>query len=445
MEKLEVIGVIDVGKTNKKLLLFNRRYEVVFEWTEKMPETVDEDGFACEDVSRLGSSILNLIDKAVSDDRFVISALHFATYGASFVYIDALGHPLTPLYNYLKPYPETLQKWFYNTYGNEAEMARITASPVLGSLNSGLQVLRLKHERPDVWDNVKYALHLPQYIGYLLHRKGFTDITSIGCHTQLWNFDEKCYHEWVVSEGVVEKFGPLTSCKHVERVELGGRLIPVGIGLHDSSAALIPYLRSFNDPFILISTGTWSISMNPFNHEPLTASELEADCLCYLQFNGQPVKASRLFMGRIHDESVAKLASHFGLFTHALATMPLDERYVQEANTYLETNLEVTIESLDYTTFSSAALAYHVLMILLVKEQIHQLNFVLNDAVVNIYVDGGFGKNPIFMYLLASALPTKKVYASEVAQATALGAALAIHDAWNSESTIEGLIHLVPF
>ena len=39
--------------------------------------------------------------------------------------------------------------------------------------------------------------------------------------------------------------------------------IAVGAGLHDSSAALIPYLSAFREPFILLSPGTWCISLNP--------------------------------------------------------------------------------------------------------------------------------------------------------------------------------------
>ena len=56
----------------------------------------------------------------------------------------------------------------------------------------------------------------------------------------------------------------------------------VGVGLHDSSAALIPLSASFNEPFILLSTGTWCISLNPFNHTMLSDYELNQDCLCYL-------------------------------------------------------------------------------------------------------------------------------------------------------------------
>lgn len=443
MIKQEVIAILDVGKTNKKLLLFNRKYEVVYEWTDQLPESSDEDGFPCENLPLLERSVHDLIQKAVSDDRFVICALNFATYGASIVYIAENGSPLTPLYNYLKPFPEVLQLRFYQTYGKAEEIARETASPALGNLNSGLQVWSVKQAKPHIWEQTKYALHLPQYIGFLFHKKGYTDITSIGCHTQLWSFDKRQYHQWVIEEKLDQKFGELKPYHHVEIISLGGKQVPCGIGLHDSSSSLIPYLQAFSDPFLLISTGTWSISMNPFDHTPLTREELDQDCLCYFQFNGQPVKASRLFMGRIHDEALAKLGSHFPISVAVLAEMEYATHIHDLAVDYIHEHEIHSIDEIDFSTLASAELAYFILMVLLVKAQLEKLALILiHKPVEQIYVDGGFSKNKIFMTILAKSFPDKKVFASEVAQATALGAALALHEIWNKESEYQTLISL---
>ena len=51
--KIPVIAVFDVGKTNKKVLLFDEKYQVVFEESQKFEEIADEDGFPCEDVIAL--------------------------------------------------------------------------------------------------------------------------------------------------------------------------------------------------------------------------------------------------------------------------------------------------------------------------------------------------------------------------------------------------------
>ena len=51
-----------------------------------------------------------------------------------------------------------------------------------------------------------------------------------------------------------------------------------------------------------------------------------------------------------------------------------------------------------------------------------------NSPVEQIFVDGGFSKNDIYMRLLARSFPHLKVFRAEVSEATALGAALALSD-----------------
>ena len=186
--KTPVILIFDVGKTNKKLLLFNKQYQIVYEESLQLQEVEDDDGFPCENIQALIEWILSRVDVLLKDVRFEIKAINSTAYGASFVYLDKNLQLVTPLYSYLKPLSPSIQKQFYKHYGGEKKFSKITASPVLGSLNSGMQLYRLKYEKPQVFDKIKYALHLPQYISYLLTKKALTDITSVGCHTNLWDF-----------------------------------------------------------------------------------------------------------------------------------------------------------------------------------------------------------------------------------------------------------------
>jgi len=48
------------------------------------------------------------------------------------------------------------------------------------------------------------------------------------------------------------------------------------------------------------------------------------------------------------------------------------------------------------------------------------------DNTKNIYISGGFSKNPVFLKLIASQFSNKSVYTSEIANATSLGAALVL-------------------
>ena len=188
-----VIAIFDIGKTNKKLFLFDEDYGIVYERLARLPEITDEDGFPCEDVDALSKWVAGRLKEASGQKEFAIKAVNFSGYGASLVYVDGKGKPLSPLYNYLKPYPEDLSNELYAKYGGQEQFCIDTASPALGSLNSGLQLYRLKKEQPAVFEKLKYALHLPQYISYLVSDEFVNDITGIGCHTAMWNFQKKNY------------------------------------------------------------------------------------------------------------------------------------------------------------------------------------------------------------------------------------------------------------
>lgn len=449
MSAIPVIAIFDIGKTNKKLFLFDSQYRIVYEKSAKFEETVDEDGEDCENLPALRNSVLDSFREVLAKPEFVVKAINFSTYGASFVYIDEAGNPLTPLYNYLKKYPEQLSREFYDTYGGVQAFTHVTASPVLGSLNSGMQLYRVKKERPELFKKIAQALHLPQYMSYLVTGVACTDITSVGCHTNLWNFEENRYHEWVSREGVDEKLPPIIPGNKVLDFNFDGQAYVSGIGLHDSSAALIPYLVNFHEPFVLISTGTWCISLHPFNPTPLTSEELDNDCLCYMTFEGRPVKASRLFAGHEHEIQVKRIADHFNQDISRYRDMPYDAGIITvledkyPANGELVSLKESAFAGRDITRFATDEEAYHQLIRDIIQQQVFSTSLVLRGAAAKrIFVDGGFGKNAIFMNLLASSFPDMEVFAASMAQATAVGAALAIHQSWNEKPLPNDIIEL---
>src|SRR5699024_982967 len=330
MDKKPVVAVFDVGKTNKKLLLFDEQYNVVFERSARFLETKDEDGDSCENLESLRLSVFDSLHEVFRKNEFEIKAINFTTYGASFVYLDENGRPLTPLYNYLKSYPKCLSEQLYINYGGEEQFSLQTASPALGSLNSGLQLYRMKYEKPEVFNQITHALHLPQYMSYLLSGRMYSDMTSIGCHTALWSFEDKKYHDWVFKEGLDKKLAPILESDQTFSPAFLGNDYVIGIGLHDSSSALIPYLVNFTEPFILLSTATWAISFNPFNSSPLSPEELEKDCLFYLNYKGNPVKASRLFLGNEHDIQAKRIADFFGVSPVYFRTLTIDWSFVEK-------------------------------------------------------------------------------------------------------------------
>ena len=100
--KKNVIAIFDIGKTNKKLFLFNQQYEIVWEKSAQFDETTDEDGDPCEDVEKLSNWVKSSWQEVQNLPDFELKAVNFSGYGASFVSINSKVKPATPLYNYLK-------------------------------------------------------------------------------------------------------------------------------------------------------------------------------------------------------------------------------------------------------------------------------------------------------------------------------------------------------
>jgi sugar (pentulose or hexulose) kinase len=433
--KEKVFAIFDVGKTNKKILLFDHELNIISEEEERFPEIEDEDGFPCDDIEKIEKWISATVRELVHSDKYDLTAVNFATYGATLAYLDAKGQRLTPVYNYLKPIDERIPEKVYRRFGGQDEFCRRTASPALGMLNSGFQALWLKQSRPEVFKNVEHILHFPQYLSYLLTGKIYSEHTSIGCHTALWDFDNMDYHRWTAEEGL--KVPAPSDIYTLNEVIIDGKKIHVGIGIHDSSSSLAPYFTASQGKFLLISTGTWCINMNPFNSEKLTTDQLDKDCLCYMSITRQPVKSSRLFLGNLHEVAAKKISDHFRVAPDFYKTVKPDRKLVEickikcgEKRFYFDSQpfSRTLVEKNDFFAFKTCEEAYHQLMVELAELTVEAIDLIIpsDDATENIYITGGFSKNPLFLMLLADAYHMKNVYTSEIKNATALGAALVL-------------------
>lgn len=425
--KTPIYAVFDVGKTNKKIILFDEQRRILDEQQQVCLETLDDDGFPCETLERLTQWVLTHWHRLRQHPRYALKGINFSAYGASFVHLGADQRPVLPLYNYLKPLPTEYAEQFYASLAvTPEEFAVETCSPRLGMLNSGLQLYWLKHAKPAAYARVRTSLHLPQYLSYLVSGEQFSDYTSLGCHTALWDFTRGTYHAWVQREGLTAKLAPLTR-DSVAAVVDG---VLVGVGLHDSSAAVLPYLLETSEPFLLVSTGTWAVTLNPFSRQPLTPALLRRDCLSFLSPEGEPTPAARVFLGREHDYQVQRIAHHFQVqptFYQALTWLPPRDAAAPAFTPWCMHGTGPVpmqpAQSWDLTFFPSAAAAYQHLIYGLVNLLALSIDLIRQDE-PTIFVDGGFARNALFLQALRERYAGVAVRTLEVPQATALGALL---------------------
>ncbi|MEW4923875.1 FGGY family carbohydrate kinase [Algibacter sp. 2305UL17-15] len=434
-KKLKVTAVFDIGKTNKKFFLFDEGFKEVHKEYIQFDEIIDEDGFPTENLPALQTWLKEVFHRILDTEKFNVKAINFSTYGASFVHIDEYGKPVTPLYNYTKPIDQKLIDGFFKKYGPKEAFLKQTGCVDLSMLNSGIQLYWLKHTKPEVFKKIKYSLHLPQYLTYIFSGVPLSEYTSIGCHTALWDYEKKDYHDWVYAEGIHKILPSIVSTETSININYNGKRIKIGVGIHDSSAALLPYLRSIRKKFILVSTGTWSIVFNPFTKNPIATEKDDNDTINYMRINGRPVKATRIFLGNEYKVQVAKLDRVFGVNDDYHRSVKFDY------DTYFEIIQDfkhcykwdsITDEDMPEKTqipHQKYEHAYHQLMIELVLLQIKCIKKSLgNNTISRIYIDGGFSDNDIYIKLLSHYFRDKKLSTTDASLGSALGAAISISD-----------------
>lgn len=437
------------------MLVFDRSFHVLEETVEHFVEVRDEDGFPSEDLQKLSEWVLRMVDRYLDHASFDVTHINFSAYGASLVNIDHDGKPLR-FYNYLKPFPVSCREEFLSSHNGEKDILSATASPWLGMLNSGLQLYWLKKEHPDEFRKIKATLHLPQYFPFLLTKEKHCEVTSIGCHTMLWDFQKKDYHAWVDKEKLRNLFPPCEASTHTTTFVHNGRSIKLGIGVHDSSAALMPYLVTQHEPFLLLSTGTWNITFNPFNSNPLTRKELEKDCLCYLTFEGNPVKASRIFLGHEHEMQVNELAKHFNVDPSYFTNIHFDKETFEKLISVSDRPVfpvgmegtgpmpEKQTRKTNWLSFQHADEAYHQLVRYLVKWQLMSIDLINPyQRIKHLIIVGGFARNQLFLEILKREANDLELFLSDHPRAAAMGAAWLVcgKDAYEGRSD---LLNVVP-
>jgi sugar (pentulose or hexulose) kinase len=431
----KVIAVFDIGKTNKKIFLFNKDFEVVYANSIRFEEVLDDDNYPCDDIEPIESWIKNEIKTIQKNNEFTIKAVNFSTHGATLVYLNKEGNRITPLYNYLKPLDFDFTP-FYNAHGGIEEFSRKTASPAYGMLNAGLQMYWLKNKKPHLWKSVAFILHYPQYLSYLFTNKVTADLTSIGAHTGTWDFDIMNYHSWLAEENI--SLPEPSNGKKAIIANVNGEAIAIGSGLHDSSSSIIPLLKkNHGNEFILLSTGTWIICMNPFSRETLTSYQLKNDGLCFMTPDKKQIKSSMQFLGRIHEVNTVALSKYFGVEKNHYLELKLNKKICSDilsksesiflSNTIAE-GFKGNLEELN--NFKSYELAYYQLIFEITERVYQGIHRILDSKnnLKNVYISGGFNKNIIFIEYLSQMMPQQNIQFLGGKNASALGAAMLMKD-----------------
>ncbi len=293
------IAVIDIGKTNAKLVLVDSG-EPTELGTRTRPNTVlTGDPYPRYDIEALWQFILDAL--AALHREHGVDRIIATTHGAAAALLDAQGDLALPVLDYEHGGPESVAADYDAIRPSFAE----TGSPRLpAGLNLGAQIFWQSRHFPKAFRDVASIVMYPQYWGFRLTGVTANEVTSLGAHSDLWNPQTRDYSAivdrlgWRPLFASIRKAADRLGTIRPEIAEQTGlrQDTPVYCGLHDSNAALLPHLLSRRPPFSVVSTGTWVIAMAvggaPVVLDPLRDTLLNVNAL------GDPVASARFMGGR---------------------------------------------------------------------------------------------------------------------------------------------------
>jgi sugar (pentulose or hexulose) kinase len=413
------IAVLDVGKTNVKAVIVDaeERREIA---TRTRPNRVLTDGpYPHFDVDGIFAFFLHSLKELNSE--FGFDAVSITAHGASGALLRAEGLAL-PILDYEFRYPVEVE----DAYDEIRPPFSETFSPRLpGGLNLGAQLHYQKSAFPVAFQDVQTIVTYPQYWGWRLTGIAASEVTSLGCHTDLWRPRQGGFSSLVDRLEIADKLAPVRKPSDLlgyvtDEIAAGvglARPVPVYCGIHDSNASLLPHLGHHEGPFAVVSTGTWVVIFAVGGD--LDHLDPKRDTLANVDVLGRAVPSSRFMGGREFEmltkgrgtatpEAIHRIVQERILLTPSVVPgcgpFPCAEHRIVNASNELNSDETYVVASLYEALMTKACLD-------------------LTRASGPVIVEGPFARNALYAEALSKATG-RSVIAVTSSTGTSVGAAL---------------------
>jgi sugar (pentulose or hexulose) kinase len=424
------IIALDVGKTSSKLSLWTQDGDVL-ERFERRNERLYSGGIICLDATGIEKWLAERLSDLTA--HYLIAGIVPAAHGAAAALIrngDLVRAPL----DYETTFPHGIRE----RYGLKRDPFSVTGSPFLpNGLNLGMQLAWIEEFYPEDLANNVRIVPWPQYWTWVLSGVAVSEVTSWGCHTDLWAPRLGASSGMAIARGWDQLLAPLHAADdsfemHHRWVSQAGlkSITRVFCGIHDSNAALHA-VRSMKgaggEPLTVLSTGTWFIAMRSLSAiEEVPALKVGLDCLINVDLNGRPVPSSRFMGGREIDLMLGAALTIDGTLdqTEMLASLSS----VVEANIMALPSFvagvgpfpdgkPAWVKKPNSTPALKTAVALYAA---LVADRI----LTLIGAHGRLVVEGRFARSQVFVRALTSLRAGSEVHVSDLADGVPLGALL---------------------
>lgn len=408
---VEVYIVLDIGKTNVKLTALDSDAAVLAE-VRRTNQPLALPPYRQHDVEGIWHWLLATLGSW--GRRFDVRAIVPVTHGATAALVDEHGLVLPVL-----DYEAALDADGYQTLRpGFAE----TCSPQLGGgLNLGRQLYWLQHTQAAAFGRARHILLYPQYWAWRLSGVAASELTSLGCHTDLWAPHARRYSSLVTAlhwDALMPPLQPANAVLGTLLPALAGQLgiradCRIVCGIHDSNASLLHHLNDGRKT--VLSSGTWVIAA-AINAPPVVLDERQ-DMLANVSAWGVPIACMRFMGGREFAElagpqpQVCREADLHHIVGGGSMAVPcfsaIGGPYAGQRGRLLGPTTTSPEQRYALATLYCALMTDYCLTRL--------------DAGAAVVVEGSFSGNPYFARLLAALRPGRQVTISEDASGTTVG------------------------
>jgi sugar (pentulose or hexulose) kinase len=415
------IAVIDAGKTNTKIVLFDSGGKPL---ATRTVASVNHEGPPYRWIDP--RPLLDLCRTALAelDAVLPIDVVVPCAHGAALALVAEDGTLALPVMDYTSEPPAKVVAQYQKIKPAFEE----AFSPLLPmALTHALQLYWQQQAWPEKFARTKTVMTWIQYVAFLLGGRPVTEISGMSCQTHLMDVRTNSLSSLVHAQGWAHLFPPMAKAWDVIgelRPEFKGTSFQgagkVLAGVHDSNANYLRYLAGGQKKFTLLSTGTWIIGFD--TEARLSSLDPERDTVSNTDVLGRHVACCRFFGGR-EFEVLSRGASG----EHA--SLPVVQQLVKQetfaAPSFLEGGGPVPHVGgkgkisgpapQGSAQHASLASLYCALMVSECLDAIGSTH--------DIIVDGPFSENMIFLQLLAQLRKGQKVMASDLRDGTTAGAA----------------------
>jgi L-fuculokinase len=298
-----LIGILDVGKTHTKFIVADADSGRVVAQHERASRCIEGPVIRALDVVGIERWLRETL--SAFPDKAAVEALVPVAHGAAVVLLDSEEQV-----HFAPDYEDPAFELVGETYRTQRDPFSETFSPFLPlGLNLGRQLFFLESRDARQFNGIQSCLLYPQYWAWRLCGEKASEVTSLGCHTDLWRPREANPSMLADRRGWSRMLPALRAASDTlgrvsaELVQATG-LDPscrVHCGIHDSNASYLSHRigRAAAEAFSVVSSGTWIIVMA--HGSDLSRLRESDDMLANVDALGDAVPTARFMGGRDYE------------------------------------------------------------------------------------------------------------------------------------------------